>query len=47
MKLVEFLKKYSKISDKFITDFFGFVDVDDRFGFNVNLDKIAMWFKIQ
>jgi phage anti-repressor protein len=43
MELLEFLKKYSKISDKFIDDFFEFVKVDDRFSPNIDLDKITLW----
>ena len=45
MTLIEFLKQYSKISDKFIDDFFGFVKLNDRFSFNIDLDKISDWLK--
>jgi phage anti-repressor protein len=45
MTLIEFLKYYSKISNNFIDDFFGFVKLNDRFSFNIDLDKISDWLK--
>lgn len=41
--MLDFLKKYSKISNKFIDDFFSFMDVNDRFSPNIDLEKVAIW----
>ena len=43
MNLIEFLKTYSKISNKFIDDFFSLYDVDNNNNFIINLDKISEW----
>ena len=43
MNLIEFLKTYSKISNKFIDDFFSLYDVDNINSFIINLDKISEW----
>lgn len=41
--LIEFLKKYSTISNKFIDDFYGLYDMKDPNGFNVDLDRLCVW----
>lgn len=47
MDLVEFLKKYSKVSNKFIDDFFGLYDISDKYAFSVSLDKLAQWLNMR
>lgn len=43
MDLIDFLKRYSNISNDFIDDFFSLYDINDTNKFIVNLDKIAEW----
>jgi len=43
MNLIEFLKTYSKINNKFIDDFFSLYDVNNNNSFIINLDKISEW----
>jgi phage anti-repressor protein len=43
MNIVEFPKKYSKVSNKFTDDFFGLYDLNNINEFIINLDKIALW----
>lgn len=43
MNLIEFLKKYSKISNKFIDDFFSLYDLDNKNNFIIDLTKVAKW----
>lgn len=47
MELVNFLKKYSKISNAFIDDFFGLYDFSNKYAFSVDLDKLVKWLKTQ
>lgn len=47
MELVDFLKKYSKINNKFIDDFFGMYDIKNKESYSVDLDKMAKWLKIR
>ena len=41
MKLIDFLKTYSKISNKFIDDFFSLYDLDNKNNFIIDLTKVA------
>ena len=43
MKLIEFLKKYTKINNEFIDDFFGLYDEKDKFNFCIDIDIISKW----
>ena len=43
MDLVEFLKKYSKVSNKFIDDFFGLYDINNKDNFIIDLENIVNW----
>jgi len=43
MKLIEFLKKYTKINNEFIDDFFGLYDEKDKYNFCINIDIISKW----
>ena len=43
MDLVEFLKKYSKVSNKFIDDFFSLYDINNKDNFIINLENIVNW----
>ncbi len=43
MNLVDFLKTYSKISNKFIDDFFSLYDLTNKNIFIINLENIAKW----
>jgi superfamily II DNA or RNA helicase len=43
VKLKDFLKTYSKISNKFIDDFFSLYDLDNKNIFIINLENIAKW----
>jgi len=43
MNLIEFLKKYSNISNKFIEDFFSLYDINNNNEFIINLENIAKW----
>jgi hypothetical protein len=43
MDLVNFLKKYTKISNHFIDDFFGLYNYDDKFNFCIDLENVAKW----
>jgi hypothetical protein len=43
MNLIDFLKTYSKISNKFIDDFFSLYDLDNKNIFIINLENIAKW----
>ena len=43
MKLIDFLKKYTKINNDFIDDFFGLYDEKDKFNFCIDLDIISKW----
>jgi len=43
MDLIDFLKRYSNISNDFIDDFYSLYDKNDTNEFIVNLDKIAEW----
>jgi len=43
MNLVEFLKKYSKVSNKFIDDFFSLYDINNKDSFIINLENIVNW----
>ena len=45
MTLVDFLKKYSTISNKFIDDFFSLYDINKPDDFTVDLDKLCRWLK--
>ena len=46
MDLITFLKTHTKISNKFIDDFFGLYDSKDKYNFSVDLDKISKWMKV-
>jgi superfamily II DNA or RNA helicase/phage anti-repressor protein len=41
--LIDFLKTYSKISNKFIDDFFSLYDLDNKNIFIIDLTKVAKW----
>jgi hypothetical protein len=43
MKLVDFLKKYTKINNEFIDDFFSFYDEKDKYNFCIDTDVISKW----
>jgi len=43
MNIIEFLKTYSKVSNKFIDDFFGLYDINNKNNFIINLDKVSVW----
>jgi len=43
MNLIDFLKTYSKISNKFIDDFFSLYELDNKNLFVINLKNIAKW----
>ena len=43
MNLIEFLKKYSKVSNKFIDDFFNLYDINNKNNFIINLENIVKW----
>jgi hypothetical protein len=43
MDLIDFLKKYSKVSNKFINDFFGLYDINNKNIFIINIENIAKW----
>ncbi len=43
MELIDFLKTYSKINNKFIDDFFGLYNPNDKYNFAINLEIIAKW----
>jgi len=45
MDLIEFLKKYSKINNKFIEDFFSLYNIDNNNEFIIDLENIAKWLK--
>jgi hypothetical protein len=47
MNLVKFLKKYSKINNNFIDDFFSFYESKDKYNFSININAIAKWFNIR
>lgn len=43
MALVEFLKKYSKVNNNFIDDFYSLYDTVDKYKFCIDLEKVAEW----
>jgi len=43
MDLIEFLKKYSNINNKFIDDFFSLYDINNKNKFIIDLDKVSKW----
>ena len=43
MELIDFLKKYTKISNEFIDDFFGLYNEKDKFNFCIDLNVISKW----
>ena len=47
MSLVDFLKKYTKINNEFIDDFFGLYDTKDKYNFCIDLDIIAKWMNVR
>ena len=47
MTLIEFLKKYSKINNDFIEDFFCLYDINNKFEFNIDLDIVCNWLNIR
>jgi hypothetical protein len=47
MNLIDFLKKYSKINNDFIDDFFGLYDINNKFEFIINLDIVCKWLEIR
>jgi hypothetical protein len=47
MDLVTFLKKYTKIDNNFIDDFFSLYDSKDKYNFSINIDVISKWFNIR
>ncbi len=47
MDLVTFLKKYTKINNNFIDDFFGLYDTKDKYNFSIDIDVIAKWLNIR
>ena len=47
MNLIDFLKKYTKINNEFIDDFFSLYDSKDKYNFSINIDAITKWFAIR
>ena len=47
MKLIEFLKTYTKINNTFIDDFFSLYDSHDKYNFSIDIDIIAKWFEMR
>jgi hypothetical protein len=47
MNLIEFLKTYTKINNKFIDDFFSLYDTKDKYNFSINIDAISKWFEMR
>jgi hypothetical protein len=47
MKLIEFLKTYTKINNTFIDDFFSLYDSRDKYNFSIDIDIIAKWFEMR
>ena len=43
MNLADFLKKYSNISNKFIDDFFGLYEVNNKNIFIIDLENVVKW----
>jgi len=43
MDLIEFLKKYSNINNKFIEDFFSLYDINNKNEYIIDLDKVSKW----
>ena len=43
MNLIDFLKTYSKISNKFIDDFFSLYDLTNKNIFIIDLENISKW----
>jgi phage anti-repressor protein len=43
MNIIDFLKTYSKISNKFIDDFFGLYELNNKDDFIINLENISKW----
>lgn len=41
--LIDFLKKYSKIDNRFIDDFFGLYDFKDKYNMIIDLDNVVKW----
>ena len=47
IELINFLKKYSKINNDFIEDFFSLYDMKDKYNFCIDLDNISKWMVIR
>jgi len=47
MNLIEFLKTYTKINNKFIDDFFSLYDTKDKYNFSININAISKWFEMR
>jgi hypothetical protein len=47
INIIDFMKKYTKIDNNFIDDFFGLYDPDDENNFSINIDVIAKWLNIR
>ena len=43
MNLIKFLKTYTKINNEFIDDFFGLYDINEKYNFSIDIEKIAKW----
>lgn len=47
MDLITFLKTHTKINNNFIHDFFGLYDINDKYNFCINLEKISKWLDVK
>jgi hypothetical protein len=47
MNLIDFLKKYSKINNDFIEDFFGLYNQNNKFEFTIDLEIICKWLEVR
>lgn len=45
--LVGFLKKYSKVDNEFIDDFFGMYSTENKYNFCIDVDVISKWLNIK
>ena len=44
INLIDFLKKYTKINNEFIDDFFGLYDSKEKYNFSIDIHVISKWF---
>lgn len=46
MSLIDFLKTHTKVSNKFIDDFFSLYDPKDKYNFSIDVENISKWMGI-